>query len=523
MFELDLPEFKYLFGDPRLCLLEFVDTISKKVCTYVDPSNLDVKKDMIIFKRRDANTKGDFMFPRKHVMQELAKAFQDARPIVIIPIIVLSKNNRQKHVNYLLYNKFTHEIERIDIKKYHLVGFHVKKIYQKLKDSDLRDFLDEQDAKLQLLPEHDVPISFMSKHPGKKTREVFPVYILAYIALRCKYVRFLSSTIHKKLLDLPDREFNKYYNIYKSISNNMQPKACRDGQVLRYATNNCLYTSSKRALRLLVDPPIKSCPMHKSYNIITKRCVDPSKLKSINMMLDDIAQVKVDYSTKFEHIASNVTLLPAVNFVLSKYPSAFLVVPKGKTTKGDICITWFWKKHENQHKFTVPDGLLTAWNIGQSNPTVRFLVVLLSLTSSLGGSHANCLIYDKRHNEIERFDAIGETHESYDHKSLDDHLKEWFASLVPSMKYYKPIDFCPPKYAFQRKESREVGYDDSHGNCAVWRLWYIDLRLGNPHLTRTEIIKLALHRLKEYGAFQKYIKSYQAYILKHILPQPIKK
>ena len=62
----------------------------------------------------------------------------------------------------------------------------------------------------------------------------------------------------------------------------------------------------------------------------------------------------------------------------------------------------------------------------------------------------------------------------------------------------------------------EISGSDIRGNCAVWRLWYIDTRLGNPHLTRNEVVKYAQNKLDSLGSLYKYIKSYQLHIMKYI-------
>jgi hypothetical protein len=516
----DLHEFRYWFGDPRLCLLEFLQSVSKNVTTYT--ANFG-KKDFIFFKKpKRKDPKSEFIIPRA-VRKSIKTHFLNTKKgLIVLPIMIKSKGDT--HVNYIVYNAYTHELERIDLKKYHLHGINVKRFYTKLKESNFRDFIETLDEDVELLDEHDVPLHFMAKFPEKNIKQIFPIYILTYIALRAKYPRYYSHTIQSMLLKTEFKIFEKYWKQYQKISQNMQSKKCRSDQVLRYGTNNCIYTSSKNSMKLLVEQPIKSCAESKQFNIVTRRCVNPKTIKKVNILLDQISSVKISSKTKLAHIASALNLLPAVNFVLSKYPYAFLVLPKNAIDKRTSSLTWFWNRKEGKHDFNVPNGLLPVWKEGLADQRIRFMVILLSLTSSLGGAHANCLIYDKKHNEIERFDAVSVTHESYHHVELDEHLQAWFNTFAPpNMKYFKPIDYCPVKLAFQRKELHEVGYDDSHGNCAVWRLWYIDLRLNNPHLTRKEVIKMAMHRLNEYGAFQKFIKSYQAYVLQNISRQSSKK
>lgn len=78
--------------------------------------------------------------------------------------------------------------------------------------------------------------------------------------------------------------------------------------------------------------------------------------------------------------------------------------------------------------------------------------------------------------------------------------------------YFQPDDYCPLIPIFQSKELDEIPGRDVRGNCAVWRLWYVNVRLANPYLERKELIELAVAKLKNMGNLYKFIKSYQKYI-----------
>jgi hypothetical protein len=188
----------------------------------------------------------------------------------------------------------------------------------------------------------------------------------------------------------------------------------------------------------------------------------------------------------------------------------------GSKEKDQLAIRWaFDSKSKGQFKFSVFPDFWKYWSAGMKS-SARFLIVLVSLRSRLGGNHANVLIYDKTNNELERFDGLGyQIHESYDIEELDKEIEAFFSagsSMPEGFTYYTPMDYCP-RFMMQYKElSESAEFADTRGNCAVWRLWYIDLRLSNPHLNRQQVVRYANKKVEAFGSFQKFIKAYQLYV-----------
>lgn len=135
----------------------------------------------------------------------------------------------------------------------------------------------------------------------------------------------------------------------------------------------------------------------------------------------------------------------------------------------------------------------------------RFVVILLN-TYMIGPPHANVLIYDKKHKSIERFDPNGYNKTSmgsYQNKVMDKDIKKYFESITKINNYIAPIDFCPTwkewktsSIAHQRIQSLEK-FKEFKGSCATWTLWYIDLRLLNPNVSRESIIKKSIKDINE--------------------------
>jgi len=147
--------------------------------------------------------------------------------------------------------------------------------------------------------------------------------------------------------------------------------------------------------------------------------------------------------------------------------------------------------------------------------TKRFTIIPLGITIK-SDSHANYLIYDKDTNEIERFEPHGSTIPTgfdYNHTLLDETLKKHFKNIT----YIKPIDYLP-KVSFQQMDVRETDEEhigDPMGFCAVWTVWYVDMRLTYNTLTRDKLVDLLIKTIKSQNiSFKNLIRNYGVHITK---------
>ena len=124
----DLFEFKYTFGDPRLTLQKFLEKNEN-----VDFAPVSEYRCVEEKNRRETFFAKNFSFE-----EEIVKTKKDGvAPILIIPYKLVGKEAckfkvKGDHMNYLLFNRYTHEFERLDIKKFHLEDFTIKLVYKHL-------------------------------------------------------------------------------------------------------------------------------------------------------------------------------------------------------------------------------------------------------------------------------------------------------------------------------------------------------------------------------------------------------
>ncbi len=535
-----LDEFKTNTGDPRNIYLKYLLNLTDNVETYITKKEIEKLNNNMCLKfacEKDENgkLKRVLVLPKNEKFQEKFKKFLDKKEkyIFLIPVMLISKGkcnqgiNRSKHLNILLYNSYTHELERIDFKKQHLSGFTVKLLYKKIDNDFSYDILREHDPKIDFIGEIDISNDFLNRF-DLKLRNLYPIYLICYLNLRLKYPKLKTDKIQEKLTKIKNKNINEYWTTFTDFINKFKSTKCNEEDtILNYENMSCIKKNSKNYSKILLEKNIKKCPENKIYNIFTNKCSNPKNIKDINIKLDEILKQNIHKNYKFISLGSGKVILNSMLYIFTKHPHGYLVNPlelqekqNKSVNKNDFMIKWYPKDNENM-TLSIPNKFWESWSIGLQNDKIRFIVSLISLTSLTGGFHANCLIFDKKTNEIERFDSIGSSLvdaykiDDFDRLIKDEFDKQININVPINYKYITPAHFCP-KIPFQMKELEEIGYDDTTGNCAVWRLWYIDIRLSNPTISRKELTKLAYNKIENIGSFQKFIKSYQAYIMNNI-------
>jgi ankyrin repeat protein len=143
----------------------------------------------------------------------------------------------------------------------------------------------------------------------------------------------------------------------------------------------------------------------------------------------------------------------------------------------------------------------------------RFIIIPLGIEMP-EGSHANYIIYDVAENEIERFEPHGKMTPpgfKYNYKLLDELLSTKFKNINENIKYFSPTDFLP-KVGLQtidihEKHNKHIG--DPMGFCALWAIWYVDMRLTYKNINRSELCYKLMKSIRMQNiSFKKLIRLY---------------
>jgi len=423
-------------------------------------------------------------------------------------------------MNIVLYNKITNEIERIDIKKYHLSGFALKLFVKKL----TQEFMEEYFKNVNYIPEIEIPAS-MLKTLNEMPSKVYPSFLLTYLRVRCENPSFTSDQVLTKIRKYSIETLQVNWEEYVSFRRNIIPtRVCQEGLLQNFENGKCLKPLSRTLQFYLVDKPVKKCPEGKVYNPIVSRCTKKEQLVEANIMLQEAFSQEYDNRTVLPNLDSDVSITHGVmRFILQKYPYARFIFPKNKAVKNvkksDYVIAWKYYESKDTYELSMPTDIWKLWEAELFDPSVRFIISFVHLRSKGDGMHANVLIYDKTNNELERFDGLGqELSQAYKIKQFDKLIVEQFNAqtyLFPKpVKYFTPLDYCPTRRILQAKEIDDIPGLDLRGNCATWRIWYINTRIANPHLNRKYLVEYAARKIEETGSLYKFIKSYQKFLLK---------
>lgn len=153
-----------------------------------------------------------------------------------------------------------------------------------------------------------------------------------------------------------------------------------------------------------------------------------------------------------------------------------------------------------------------------NNKNKRFIIIPVGIEMRIG-SHANYLIYDKELKELERFEPHGSsppTGFDYNQSALDNILETKMKEMDVDIKYVSPKDYLP-KIGFQildiyEKKKKRIG--DPGGFCALWSIWYIDMRLTYKDITRDKLVKILIKEIKKQNiSFKNMIRNYGIQII----------
>ncbi|NDC31820.1 MAG: hypothetical protein EBZ58_13000 [Bacteroidetes bacterium] len=185
----------------------------------------------------------------------------------------------------------------------------------------------------------------------------------------------------------------------------------------------------------------------------------------------------------------------------------------GVTSFNDTSLSW----STTNKKFNVPKGLWDAVRACLKRKA-RFIVMPLGINAP-GASHANFLIYNSETKSLERFEPHGMVPEtsSLNIPELEEELGNLFnRNISRDMvdEVFAPVCFCPAVnvQAIQVAENQKK-FEDAEGFCVAWAAWYADVRLSNPKKSRSEVISIAIEKLrKNTYSFTQFIRSYASFL-----------
>jgi ankyrin repeat protein len=315
------------------------------------------------------------------------------------------------------------------------------------------------------------------------------------------------ENICSKDFDISNNDYKQILRKHKSIKNNDElEKACSNKIREGIITNIEQIKENRKTCNM------ESYPLNKN-----KVCITISEGEKLNVCTFtgstlDILIGLIYLLKKHNNICSTLT----TNFIENKNLYAFYksigIIIGTKTEFLNFEIIWI------NNKLYLVNEFIDKISECQDKKT-NFIVIPLGIEMK-EGSHANYIVYDLKNKTVERFEPHGSTTPpglNYHPDLLDEMLETKFKSIDEKIKYYAPKDYLP-KIGFQMMditESKQRKIGDPGGFCALWALWYIDMRMIYNELKPKELVEILINSIKRQNiSVKNMIRNYALNIIK---------
>jgi len=399
---------------------------------------------------------------------------------------VCSKPDRKKHNVLLLFNEEQNQVEIIDIHKFHYNGFKPISVIRNIKMNFVPWLEETIGIKGISLKDTDSARSSVKMFVKikkdlnlEKDKDTYPLYILKYIDNifgENNDVSFLKERFNNFLGD--------FYTKHEK---------CDTERMTNPSTGMCLKRGSKKSNSVL---GVEKCKYNKFFDIVSNRCVKRESKYNINIKLN-----KNEKESFKNFTGSKKGKEFVVKYLSDKFPNAFL------------------SKEYVKYKYTDKWEVIYPENFQEFIKSSKKLsVIFISLSSkpkkdNSTGFHLNALVYNKKYNQVEHFEPHSdELSDYYNPSFLYEELGKKFKEI--GIKYISPVMLCPKITKIQSYENNEKAFIHTHGYCASWVVFYIEIRLSNPNIPHKNVMKEAIRLLYNTGGFKNFIYNYEKF-LKH--------
>lgn len=261
----------------------------------------------------------------------------------------------------------------------------------------------------------------------------------------------------------------------------------------------------------------------------TEKIISSFPVKSVDKYINLNKGEFVSFST---FTGSSLDILIGLIFLLNKHNNACSILTESFVEKESLCkfyrsigilinskceffnfeIIWAY------NKLYLADNFFNNFKKCLKKQ-IEFIIIPIGITMQ-NGNHANYIIYDVASKEVERFEPHGSSPPAklqYNPDLLDDILHNRFREIDSEIKYFSPKHYLP-KIGFQILELYEKKHSrigDPAGFCAIWAIWYTDMRLTYKDINRKKLVKELLFKLRDKNIqFKELIRNYSHQIVK---------
>jgi len=423
-----------------------------------------------------------------------------------------SAKDRHMHQSIVLYNKTTGAIELLDdifgdVQVHYNYSKYMKSIVQDSIIPFIRTFVGKRLTAKASFPtfaesKYKTYLSLLLQHSISATfTNAYKLFLINYVYMRVAHPKLSTKQVNL----LTEKEIHtanalKQYIEFEQYSNNFVQQCttelgCGEGDTYDMSKRECVHTDKKNQCK---------GDAFKSLSASKPRCQNLS------------VEVQEKFATATPKRDIGAKTYEGIKYIVSKHANAAMVIPDDPKHDGEYMFKWVFDKNTEEWELQVPVNFEETWDVGIADPTIRFLVFLIFLLPKEGQvGHVNCMVYDKQRDELERFEPNGDSldEDLNNGEELDDAIME--IERFEDLTYYPPASYCPR--GFHSRDGREgPNVATFGGNCVIWSLWYIDVRLSNPDLPRDVLTQFTYDYIASRGSFKHFVNGYRAYLQKHI-------
>jgi glutaredoxin len=216
-------------------------------------------------------------------------------------------------------------------------------------------------------------------------------------------------------------------------------------------------------------------------------------------------------------------MLAGLIYLSLRFPNNCIVIPQTISLERDIyslrdmkeiSLRWIQTNGKNGY-IHIPPGY---WDSLKKCKQPRFIMLPFGFSCATGVGHTNFLVYDTRTKEMERFEPHGKLDSKItcvNPNNIDERIKGIFNTNLGSnfiRRIYSPLEFCPEK-CFQDIQVRENkrAKSDPRGFCVAWCIWYAEMRMKHPNMSRNAVVKKATNDISNNSGFKSYTSFIRAY------------
>ena len=334
-----------------------------------------------------------------------------------------------------------------------------------------------------------------------------------------EFIDLITTSYLNKLRKQPDlfqedwenicsREFDKPIKLKQKTLNNKDELNNECGKLIK---KNILENINK------FKSGEKMCNMHSYPTTKNKICIDITEGEPLSMCTFtgntiDVLLGLIYLLTKHKSACSTLTTEFIENKNIHDFYKSMGVLMNSRSEFLNFEIIWInYKLYVVEHFFEQIKDCINAQK--------RFIILPLGIELK-EGSHANYIIFDTVNKLVERFEPHGSTTPpglNYNPDLLDKILYSRFKEIDENIKYLKPSDYLP-KISFQLLdilENKKKKIGDPGGFCALWAVWYVDMRLTYHDIEPQKLINKLIKTIKENNIYVKnMIRNYASNIIK---------